>query len=84
MRKLIVALVVIVALGAGTYALAGDDGHSKRAEHAKQMRHEKEGKDSREGHGPPPWAPAYGWRCKEAGNPPGSPVFKACIQAKKH
>ena len=84
MLKLIAAVALVVVLGAATYALAGgDDGDAKRGQHEKQAQREKQGRDTREGHGPPPWAPAYGWRCKEAGNPPGSPAFKDCIKAKK-
>jgi hypothetical protein len=33
--------------------------------------------------GPPPWAPAHGWRCKKAGNAPGSPAFQSCIHSSK-
>ena len=81
MLKLIVAVALVAAIGAATFALAGsNDGHAKRSQHGKQMQHEKQG---REGHGPPPWAKAYGWRCKEAGNRPGSQAFKDCIKAKK-
>ncbi|HKG35463.1 MAG TPA: hypothetical protein VKA89_03380 [Solirubrobacterales bacterium] len=35
------------------------------------------------GGGPPPWAPAHGWRCKSAGAAPGSAAFHACIDAAK-
>jgi hypothetical protein len=84
MLKLIAAVALVVAIGAATYALAGGDkGHVKHGQHEKQMRHEKQGPDGREGHGPPSWAPAHGWRCKEAGKAPGSPAFKDCIRAKK-
>ena len=77
--KLIAAVALVVAIGAATYALAGGkDNAAKRGQHGKQVR------DAREGHGPPPWAPAYGWRCKEAGNAPGSPAFKACIKERKN
>ena len=76
---MIAAVALVVALGVATYALAGgSDDHAKRGPHGKQAQ-----KQGREGHGPPPWAPAYGFRCKEAGNAPGSPAFKDCIKAKK-
>jgi hypothetical protein len=31
------------------------------------------------GGSPPPWAPAHGVRCKDAGLPPGSPGFRDCV-----
>ena len=68
--RLIAALALLVALGAATFALAGGN--------------EGPRKQGWEGHGPPSWAPAYGWRCKEAGNRPGSDAFKDCIKSKKH
>lgn len=30
--------------------------------------------------GPPPWAPAHGYRCRKAGNSPGSNDFRNCVQ----
>lgn len=82
--KVIVAVVLVLAVGAGTYALAsGDDTRAKPGQHEKQERKGKPGHETRGGNGPPPWAPAYGWRCKEAGNAPGSQAFKDCIKAKK-
>jgi len=33
--------------------------------------------------GPPPWAPAHGFRCKRAGNAPGSAAFHDCIKSRK-
>jgi hypothetical protein len=33
--------------------------------------------------GPPPSAPAHGFRCKQAGNAPGSAAFHACINSPK-
>jgi len=47
---------------------------------------DKARKDERGGHesgGPPPWAPAHGFRCKQAGNAPGSAAFRDCIKARK-
>jgi hypothetical protein len=75
--KLIVAIALVAALAATTYALAGGhDGHAKRGQHGMPWQ-------DAEGDGPPSWAPAYGWRCKKAGNAPGSQAFKDCISAKK-
>lgn len=80
MLKVIAAIALVVALGVATYALAGgNDDPGKRGQHGKPAKHEQ----GREGDGPPPWAPAYGYRCKQAGNAPGSPAFKDCIKAKK-
>ena len=53
---------------------------------------DKAGRDDRgrddgdeDGHGgPPPWAPAHGWRCKQAGNTPGSASFRDCVKSKTH
>jgi hypothetical protein len=84
--KVIAAIAVVVALGVAGYALAGGDdgpGHGKSGKPAKQMKHENRGGEAREGHGPPSWAPAYGYRCKQEGNAPGSAAFKDCVQAKK-
>ena len=84
MLKLIVVVALVAAIGAATYALAGgNDSNGKQGHPEKHSPNAKQGRDASEAHGPPPWAPAYGWRCKEAGNPPGSPEFKACIKAKK-
>jgi hypothetical protein len=81
MLKVIAALALVVAVGVATYALAGgNDDHAKPGRHGKQA---QRGEQGREGHGPPPWAPAYGFRCKQAGNAPGSQAFKDCIKAKK-
>jgi len=44
--------------------------------------HQDERRDNESG-GPPPWAPAYGFRCKRAGNAPGSPAFHDCIKSHK-
>jgi hypothetical protein len=83
--KLIAVLALVAAIGAATYALAGgNEGHTKQGKHEKQGHGAQPFKDdAHDGPGPPPWAPAYGWRCKEAGNTPGSADFKACIKAKK-
>ena len=64
------------------YFYAGHGGHGAPVTHLLYVRFER-GRDAREGHGPPPWAPAHGWRCKQAGNRPGSPAFKDCIKASK-
>ena len=78
MLKLIAALALVAALGVGTFALAGaGDGNGKPEQN------EKHARDAREGQGPPPWAPAHGWRCKDAGNTPGSEAFKDCVKAKE-
>ena len=80
MLKLLAAVALVLALGVATYALAG--GNDSDAKRGKQGNAAKK-QDAREGHGPPPWAPAYGWRCKEAGNQPGSAAFKDCIKTRK-
>lgn len=33
--------------------------------------------------GPPAWAPAHGFRCKQAGYAPGSAAFHDCINSRK-
>ena len=44
----------------------------------------RERRDDAEGaSGPPAWAPAYGRRCKDAGNAPGSAAFHGCIESSK-
>ena len=79
--KLIAALALVLALAAGTFAFAGgNDGNAKNDKGAKSA---QRGEDAREGQGPPSWAPAHGWRCKEAGNQRGRPAFKDCIKASK-
>ena len=81
MLKLIATLALVMAIGAGTYALAGDT--DTRAKDKNGETRANRGEDAREGQGPPPWAKAHGWRCKQAGDQPGSPAFKDCIKAKK-
>jgi hypothetical protein len=85
-------VALFVALGGGSYAaLSSDDSTpgkpaSQQNKHADKPSHSDRarGKDkSAEGGGPPPWAPAHGWRCKQAGNAPGSPEFRDCIKERK-
>ena len=74
-------LALFVALGGASYALSSDDDRpAKPASHPSKRADKPE---HREAGGPPPWAPAHGWRCKQAGNRPGSPEFRACIKERK-
>ena len=50
-------------------------GHGRHGHHGDQPE-----SDAEHGGGPPPWAPAHGWRCQQAGNAPGSAAFKACVK----
>jgi hypothetical protein len=71
-------VALFVALGGGSYAaLSGDDSAPAKTASDQSKRAD------REAGGPPPWAPAHGWRCKQAGNRPGSPDFRACIKERK-
>ena len=56
------------------------DAQAKRAKKAKAH---KRSRDEHGGDGPPPWAPAHGYRCKAAGNAPGTAAFKQCIKSRK-
>jgi hypothetical protein len=58
----------------------------KGPKHGKGRGHHQGNGDQAEtehGGGPPPWAPAHGWRCQQAGNAPGSAAFHECIKAQK-
>ena len=81
---MIAAVALVVAIGAATYAVAGDggDGREKPKQHEKQGR-EQPWHDTRDDGGPPPSAPAPGPRGKDARQAPGSQAFKNCIKARK-
>lgn len=72
-------IALFVALGGASYAISSDDERSAKSKPGKAKRAQDHG----EHRGPPPWAPAHGWRCKEAGHDPGSPAFKDCIKERK-
>jgi hypothetical protein len=61
--------------GASAHKHGNGNGHGRHGHHADQA-----GSEAEHGGGPPPWAPAHGWRCQQAGNAPGSAAFKACIK----
>ena len=69
----------------GTEQLATHSHESKAPkQHGKGHGHHQGHGDQAEtehGGGPPPWAPAHGWRCQQAGNAPGSAAFHECIKA---
>ena len=50
------------------------------ADRGRRRKRTDKGTDGERGGGPPPWAPAHGYRCREAGNRPGSDAFKRCVK----
>ena len=74
--NVISVIALFVALGGASYAISSDDDGPAKSKAKKAERAQDQG----ERRGPPPWAPAHGWRCKEAGHDPGSPAFRACIK----
>ena len=65
-------------------ASAAPTGSTGKAHSGNDRSGKKGGHEGRSGEaGPPPWAAAHGWRCKQAGNAPGSEAFKRCIASRK-
>jgi hypothetical protein len=56
---------------------------SERKTKVKRLPENRDAASGEQGDGPPPWAPAHGYRCKQAGNAPGSPQFEDCVQSRK-
>ena len=59
-------------------------GHGHHGHQGHHGRHgDQSDSEAEHGGGPPPWAPAQGWRCQQAGNAPGSAAFVACVHGSK-
>ena len=65
----------------------GPDADQSSEEHDQGADEGRDGAAHRDGEahggGPPAWAPAYGYRCKQAGAAPGSAEFRDCIESSK-